>query len=144
MAYIARTAPTDGIDTVQLGDSVRDVQLSIAPSVGNMAYAWTVHAKNYLHFPYNSVGDFARQPRLCGVPFLAPWANRVDGDSFWANGKRYVFNPELGNLRRDGNKKPIHGLLGFSKEWKLVEAKADADSAWSVSRMRRDSTILWA
>jgi len=135
MAYTARTTQTDGVDTVQLADSGRDVQLAIAPSVGNMAYSWTVRGQNYLYFPYNSVSDFAKQPRLCAVPFLGPWANRIDGDSFWANGKRYVFNPELGNLRRDGNKKPIHGLLGFSKDWKIVEAKADANSAWSSSRL---------
>ena len=134
MAYSARTAPIDGIDTVQLADSARDVQLAIAPSIGNMAYSWTVHARNYLYFPYTSLADFARQPRFCAVPFLAPWANRIDGDSFWANGKRYLFNPGLGNLRLDGNKKPIHGLLNFSPDWKLVEAKADANSAWSVSR----------
>jgi aldose 1-epimerase len=135
MAYTARNTPTDGIDTVQLADSAREVALTIAPSVGNMAYSWTVHGQNYLYFPYNSVADFARQPRLCAVPFLGPWANRVDGDAFWANGKRYTFNDGLGNLRRDGNKKPIHGLLNFSKDWKLVEAKADANSAWSTSRL---------
>jgi aldose 1-epimerase len=135
MAYTARTVPADGIETVQLADSSRDAALSLAPSIGNMAYSWTVRGRNYLHYPYTSVAEFARQPRLCGVPFLGPWANRVDGDFFWANGKRYVFNPELGNLRRDGNKKPIHGLLNFSKEWKLVEVKADANSAWSVSRL---------
>ncbi|MBS1855734.1 MAG: aldose 1-epimerase [Acidobacteria bacterium] len=135
MAYSARTTSIDGIDTVQLADSARDVQLAIAPSVGNMAYSWTVHGKNYLHFPYASVGEFARQPRLCAVPFLGPWANRIDGDSYWANGKRYLLNPDLGNLRRDGNRKPIHGLLNFSPDWKLVEAKADENSAWSVSRL---------
>jgi aldose 1-epimerase len=135
MPYTARTLPTDGIETVQLADTTRDVQVGIAPLVGNMAYSWTLHGRNFLQFPYNSVADFARQPRLCAVPFLGPWANRVAGDGFWANGKRYVFNADLGNLRRDGNKNPIHGLLNFSKAWKLVEAKADANSAWSVSRL---------
>lgn len=120
---------------MQLADSSRDVQLAIAPSVGNMAYSWTLHGQNYLQFPYSSVAEFARQPRLCAVPFLGPWANRVDGDGFWANGKRYIFNDGLGNLRRDGNKKPIHGLLNFSKDWNLAEAKADANSAWSTSRL---------
>jgi aldose 1-epimerase len=135
MAYTARTTPVDGVDTVQLADTSRDVQLAVAPSVGNMAYSWTVRGRNYLHFPYTSVADFAKQPRLCAVPFLGPWANRLDSDGFWANDKRYALNPELGNLRRDGNKKPIHGLLNFSKDWKLVEAVADNDSARAVSRL---------
>jgi aldose 1-epimerase len=135
MAYSARAEKTDGIDTVQLADTTRDVSLAIAPPVGNMAYSWAVHGRNYLYFPYTSVAEFARQPRLCAIPFLGPWANRIDGDGFWANGKRYLFNQGLGNLRLDGNKKPIHGLLNFSNAWKHVEAKADANSAWSTSRL---------
>jgi aldose 1-epimerase len=135
MPYTARTLPADGVETVQLADTTRDVQLAIAPSVGNMAYSWTLRGRNFLHFPYNSVADFAKQPRLCAVPFLGPWANRIDGDFFWANGKKYVFNAGLGNLRLDSNKNPIHGLLNFSKNWQLVEAKADANSAWSASRL---------
>jgi aldose 1-epimerase len=135
MPYTARTETLDGVDTVHLADTARETSLSIARSIGNMAYAWTVHGRNYLHFPYNSLGEFARQPRLCAVPFLSPWANRIDGDAFWANGKRYVFNTTLGNLRRDGTQKPIHGLLNFSRAWTLVEASADASSAWSRSRL---------
>jgi len=135
MPYTARTLPADGVETVQLADTTRDVQLAIAPSVGNMAYSWTLRGRNFLHFPYNSVADFAKQPRLCAVPFLGPWANRIDGDFFWANGKKYTFNAGLGNLRLDSNKNPIHGLLNFSKNWQLVEAKADLNSAWSASRL---------
>ena len=81
------------------------------------------------------MGAFAARPRLCGVPFLAPWANRLDGDAYWANDKRYLLNPNLGNVGRDGNQKPIHGVLGFSKAWKLVEAKADDKGAWATSRL---------
>src|SRR5262245_47249555 len=135
MAYTARTEKHEGFETVQLADSTRETSLSIAPSVGNMAYAWSVRGRNYLQFPYNSVEDFARQPRLCAVPFLGPWANRIAGDAFWANGKRYAFNNDLGNLRRDANKNPIHGLLNFSKLWSLVETKANEQAAWATSRL---------
>src|SRR5437764_1400306 len=135
MAYTASTEKHEGFSTIQLADSTRDVQLNIAPGTGNMAYRWTVRGRDYLHFPYASVEDFARRPNLCAVPFLGPWANRVSGDGFWANGKRYHLNAELGNLRMDGNKNPIHGLLNFSKLWQLVEAKADGSSAWSTSKL---------
>jgi aldose 1-epimerase len=100
-----------------------------------MAYQWNVGGRNFLHFPYTGLAEFARAPRLCGVPFLGPWANRLDGDAYWANGKRYLLNPSLGNLRRDGNQKPIHGVLGFSKAWQLVEAMADGAGAWATSRL---------
>jgi aldose 1-epimerase len=72
---------------------------------------------------------------LCGIPFLAPWGNRIDGDAYWANGRHYRLNPELGNLRRDSHGKPIHGLLNFSPDWRLVSSGCDAGGAWASSRV---------
>jgi aldose 1-epimerase len=131
--YSARETAAGGVAIVELRDAA--TTLSIAPGVGNIAYEWLVRGRNYLHFPYASAGEFAARPRLCGVPFLAPWANRLDGDTYWANGKRYQLNPALGNLRRDGNQKPIHGLISFTNLWKLVEAGSDEASAWATSRL---------
>jgi aldose 1-epimerase len=133
--YSATQHDAGGIAIVQLADTARQTTLSIVPGVGNVAYEWLVRGRNYLHFPYASLTEFAQRPRLCAIPFLAPWANRLDSDGFWANNKRYVLNPELGNVRRDGNQKPIHGLLSSTNLWKLVEAKADDSSAWATSRL---------
>jgi len=101
MGYSVRTLPTDGIETVQLADSTRDVQLGSCP-LSQYGVLLDLRGRNFLQFPYNSVADFARQPRLCAVRF---WAWRTASPAMvLANGKRYVFNPDLGNLRRDGNK----------------------------------------
>jgi len=133
--YTARQLAVDGIDTVQLADAVSQMELGIVPGVGNMAYQWNVGGRNYLHFPYKGLAEFARAPRLCGVPFLGPWANRLDGDAYWANGKRYLLNPELGGLRRDANGKPIHGLIAFSPAWTLEAAGSDERFAYATSRL---------
>ena len=133
--YSARRETVDGTDVVRLVDSARAVEVAVAPSVGNTAFEWKVRGKNFLYFPYANVAEFARQPKFCGVPFLAPWANRIDGDSFWANGKHYLLNGELPNLHRDGNKLPIHGLLTYTNLWKVVEAKDDDRAAWVISRL---------
>jgi aldose 1-epimerase len=77
----------------------------------------------------------AAKPAFCGIPFLAPWANRLDGDAYWANGKHYQLNAKLGNIRRDAHQSPIHGLLNFSPYWELADAGADETSAWSTSRL---------
>ena len=133
--YSARQITVDGIAAVQLADTARQTTLSIAPGVGNTAYEWMVRGRNFLYFPYTSLADFAQRPRFCAIPFLAPWANRLDGDAFWANGKRYQLNPSLGNIRRDGNQKPIHGLLTTSNLWKVVDATADDAGASTSSRL---------
>jgi aldose 1-epimerase len=133
--YSARQIAVDGIPVVKLADDARHVEVSIAPSVGNMAYEFMAGGKNFLWFPYQSPAQLKERPRLCGVPFLAPWANRLDGDAYWANGKKYALQPELGNIRRDGHQKPIHGLLNFSPLWNFVAAEADERSAYATSRM---------
>ena len=74
----------------------------------------------------------ARAPGLNGIPFLAPWANRLDEQAFYANGKKYTFDMELGNVR---GAIPIHGFLTSATDWKVVEAKADAQAAWVTSRL---------
>ena len=133
--YSAKKAVADGIEIVQLADRAHSTEVSIVPSVGNIAYSMTVHGKNILWWPFKSVAEMKANPALCGVPFLEPWANRLDQDAFYANGKKYLLNPELGNIRRDPNQKPIHGLLLFSPYWKVTKPAADEHSARVTSRL---------
>src|SRR5205823_4810311 len=115
-------------------DSAHGIEVSVVPSIGNIAYEIKVHGKNVLWFPYASVADFKNKPQLCAVPFLAPWANRLDQFGFWANGKKYLLNKDLGNVRPDSNGNPIHGLLSYSRLWRVTEVKADGDSAHVASK----------
>src|SRR5579863_3504709 len=133
--YSAGKEVADGFETVRLTDDARGIEVSIVPPIGNIAYAMTVHGKNILWFPFNSLAEMKAKPVLCGVPFLEPWANRFDQDAYYANGKKYLLNPELGNLRRDPNKNPIHGLLLFSPHWKVAKVDADGESSRVTSRL---------
>ncbi|MGP8246977.1 MAG: aldose 1-epimerase [Bryobacteraceae bacterium] len=133
--YSARRLTVDGMEVFSLEDVRHGIQACIAPSIGNMAYRIEVRGRNILWFPYSSPVELREKPVLCGVPFLAPWANRIDSDAYWADGKRYVLNSGLDNLRRDPNGKPIHGLLNFSTLWTVVGLEADADSACLTSQL---------
>ena len=133
--YAVNHSVIDGISVVQLSDAAHAAEVSVAPSVGNMAYRFRKHGDNLLWFPFGSPAELKAKPTFCAIPFLGPWANRLDGDAYWANGRRYVLNPELGNLRRDGHQFPIHGLLNFSPHWQQVSDGADDASAWTTSRL---------
>ena len=133
--YRATRGIVDDIEVVQLFDTARDVEVSIAPPIGNMAYEMKVKGKNILWSPFSSPAQLKADPTFCCVPFLAPWANRLDGLEYWANGKKYLLNDGLGNLRRDNHGKPIHGLLNFSPLWKVEDVGADTRSAWVTSRL---------
>ncbi len=119
-------------DVVRLVDSAAKVTVSVVPSFGNVAIGMTVNGENILRFPFASLDDFKKSPTLCGIPLLAPWGNRLDHQGFYANGKAYNFNMELGNVK---GAIPIHGFLTYSTDWKLVEAKADKQAAWVTSRL---------
>lgn len=131
--YSVRKTVSGGVPVVELADPAHQTSVSVAPSLGNIAYEMMVRGKNAFWFPFESLGDFAEKPSMCGNPFLAPWANRLDQDSFFANGKKYKLNAELGNVSRDPNGLPIHGLLRFSPHWEVVELDADAGHARAVS-----------
>jgi aldose 1-epimerase len=124
------TAQQDG-DVVRLRDAARDIDVVVMPSVGNMAVDMTVKGARVLRFPYASLDEVRKTPRFSGIPFLAPWANRLDEPGFRFGDRHYVFNTELGNVR---GAHPIHGLVTFAP-WQLAEVKADASSSWVTSRL---------
>jgi aldose 1-epimerase len=82
--YNAQKTSDHGVAIVRLTDAAKGVEVSIVPSIGNRAYEIKVHGKNILHFHSADVGEFRKRPESSGVPFLAPWANRLNEQDFWA------------------------------------------------------------
>jgi alcohol dehydrogenase (cytochrome c) len=122
--YSAREA--DGI--VRLDDAAHNTTVSINIARGNNAFEMKVKGHDVVH---TSAG---------GIPLLAPWANRLDEQAFYANGKRYAFDMELGNVR---GTIPIHGFLQRADQWRVVEVKSDATEAWVTSRLDLSSQPAW-
>ncbi len=132
--YEAFRTTDDSVEIVRLTDKARAMEVSIAPSVGNNAYEFKVNGRNVFWFP-DAIGKARAAQTFAANPFLAPWANRLDGDAFWANGKKYTLNPELKNLRRDPNGRPIHGLLAWFPGWRVVKLAAGDRGAEVTSRL---------
>ncbi len=126
--YVARQTN----DVVRLEDTTNQTVVSIIPSVGNVVHEMTVKGHNVLRWPYASVDEFKAKPGMSALPFVGPWMGRLDEQAFYANGKRYAFHMELGNVR---GAVPIHGFLTTNNQWQLVEVKADGRSAWATSRL---------
>ena len=123
-------------DVVRLEDAKTQTSVSIMPSHGNSAFQMKVKGKDVLRFPYASVEEYVKGARgMSGIPFLGPWANRLDELAFYANGKKYPFNMDLGNVRPGQNNHPIHGFLTNATQWQVTEAKSDRNAAWITSRL---------
>jgi aldose 1-epimerase len=127
-------------DVIQLEDARSRTAVSIVLSVGNIVFDMKVNGTNVLWWPYASLEEFKAKPGLSGIPFLGPWANRLDEQAFYANGTRYAFDMALGNVR---GAIPIHGFLTTNSHWQLVEAKADASSSWVTSRLEFYKQPSW-
>jgi len=107
---------------IQLQDG--DLAAIVDTSFGNNCRSLTLAGEEFVWTPREWSA-----PALAGIPLLAPWANRIDGLSYVANGRRYLLNPEIGNLRYDANHLPIHGLVAFTDRWEIV--RQDASSVTS-------------
>src|SRR5439155_6163857 len=103
-------------DVVQLQDAKSQTVVSIVPSVGDIVFEMKVKGQNVLRWPYASIEEFKARPALSGIPFLGPWANRLDEPAFYANGRKYAFDMELGNVR---GAIPIHGFLTTTSLWQV-------------------------
>ena len=123
------TAKQNG-DVVELADTNAQMNVSVVWSMSN---AWRIQVKGKdLVRTSATLADFEARPGFNGIPFLAPFANRLDETAFYANDRKYNFDLELGNVR---GPIPQTGYVNGTKAWTLVEAKADARSAWVTCRL---------
>lgn len=128
--YRAVQTNEDGQPVVRLSETESGSEVAVAPTFGANSFDFHVNGKQVFYRPPGvGLGALMERPRLVGNPLLSPWANRIEGLSYQANGKQYLLNPNLGNLRLDANKNPIHGLVTFTKLWQVKEVSAQADHA---------------
>lgn len=130
--YKAERTTDHGVDVVRLTDESHGIEVTIVPSIGNRAIQMKVHGKDIVYFQNTDAGDFKAHPAMSSVPFLAPWADLLDEQGFWANGKHYRFNMDLGNVQ---GQMPGHGFLMTTPLWQVTEVAADRHSASVTSRL---------
>lgn len=116
---------------VELRDAKADMYVPVVTTVGR-AWKIQVKGKDLVRTAGATPEAFEAAPGLNGMPPLYPFANRMDQTAFYANGQKYNFDTELGNVR---GPIPSTGFVGGYKGWKLVEAKADKDAAWVTVKL---------
>jgi aldose 1-epimerase len=144
----AGTAATDrryraerSADVVRLQDTASNTTVSICTALGNNAFDMRANGVEVLWRPFASLDDFkARGNGRGGIPFLAPWANRLDEPAFYANGRRFPFDMDIGNI---SGPLPIHGLLMRTERWQIVDLTADDEASSVTSRLEFFRAPLW-
>jgi aldose 1-epimerase len=127
----------EGFTTYRLHDHPRQMELSLAPSLGNFAYSFKVKGKDVFIAPETLKAYVEKHWFGWGNPFMAPFSNRIDKDHFFFEGKKYLLNDSFGNLLRvPPNHYVLHGLLVYEPRWEVVKSGASATTgAFLVSRL---------
>lgn len=111
----------DGIELVKLSSTTSDFSIKIAVNIGNTIYSILKKNKEYLYFPFE-LKAYKNISQLAGIPFMHPWANRLEGDYILIDQKKHDFSKSIDTtMSRDGNNLPLHGLLLKSDKWKTKE-----------------------
>ena len=121
-------------DVVELQDTQAKIKVSVLTDGIFSAYEMLVNGEHVFRRNFASADEVRKAPGLRGVPLLWPYANRLDEQAFYANGQKYTFDAGIGNTGRAGGI-PIHGFVQNSREWVIVEARADATGAWVTARL---------
>jgi galactose mutarotase-like enzyme len=68
---------------------------------------------------------YATKGSVVGIPILHPWANRLAGLAYRVGEREVELDSSSPLLHRDGNGRPIHGVLAASRWWEpAVRAKS--------------------
>lgn len=135
--FSVKKRTVEGHAAYHLIDAHRRMDFGVVPDIGNWGYQFKVKGKDVLLRPESLEKYFKDHGLGRGNPLMAPFANRIDGDHYYFDGKKYLLNDELGNFLRDPESGyPIHGLLAYDKRWEVTKAQAsDATGAGITSRM---------
>lgn len=129
-AAAQRYTATRDNDVVTLNDATAKMKVAVYTPMGK-AWQVQVNGQNLVRTA-PSLDSFKANSGLTGIPLLAPFANRLDETAFYANGTKYNFDLELGNVR---GPIPSTGYVNGSKDWQLVGFNADAKSAWVTCKL---------
>lgn len=105
---------------------------TVIPELGLVGTSLRRDGDEFLALP-RSLDDYAKG-HVTGLPLLAPWANRLDGDTYKV-GSLSVDVAGAPGVHRDDNGLPIHGTLAGDDGWQVVRVGTDARSAVLVSRL---------
>jgi len=127
----------EGHTTYHLADARRKMEFGIVPDIGNFGYEFKVNGNDVFITPDSFKAYVEKRWFGWGNPFMAPFANRIDHDYYYFQGKKYLLNDSLGNLMRvPPSNYVLHGVLVYEPRWEVAKTGAsDAEGAFITSRL---------
>jgi len=112
------------MNVVRLRSGGGELEAAFAPEAGLVGCSLT-HRGDELLAQRKGLEEYARSGSTFGIPFLHPWANRLDGFAYGVGGQEVELDRDSGLLRIEEHGLPIHGLAPHGLRWE-VEERGDA------------------
>lgn len=135
--YSVAKKRVEGHLTHHLVDAKRRMDFGFVADIGAWGYEFKVRGKHVLQAPDSLEGYRTARALGRGNPLMAPFANRIDREHYYFQGRKYLLNDALGNfIRAGGSNLPIHGLLAYDPRWEVTKTGASAkDGAYLTARL---------
>ena len=111
------------MDVITLNDPASSVVAQFVPGAGMIGTSLT-DAGMQLLGQRRGLDAYVEAGKTMGIPILYPWANRLGGNTYTAEGVAVSLTPGENGVRADPNGFPIHGVLAAYPGWR-VAARSD-------------------
>jgi aldose 1-epimerase len=132
--YGVDQADRDGFAAVVLHDHAADLHATFVPEAGAIG-ASLLHGGEELLGQGRGLAQYVESGHTMGIPFLHPWANRLSSFEYDVEGRHVRLDPSSPLVHLDEHGLPIHGLLGASPWWSVVDQSAGEDAAALVAEL---------
>jgi aldose 1-epimerase len=112
------------MSVVRLRSGGGELEAAFAPDAGLVGCSLT-HRGEELLTQRKGLEEYARSGSTFGIPFLAPWANRLADFGYAVAGQEVELDRDSELLRIEEHGLPIHGLAPHGLRWE-VEERGDA------------------
>ncbi len=120
MSAAVTESTTEGHETLTLSSANGALEAVYAPGVG-MVCCSLRHRGEELLGQRGGLEAYAKKGSTFGIPLLYPWANRLAAMSYSFEGADVTLSADESPLHFDSAGLPMHGLLGASPYWEVVE-----------------------
>ncbi|WP_407686904.1 aldose 1-epimerase [Mycobacterium sp. HUMS_1102779] len=114
--------------TVTLRDPSSPLAARFVPGAGMIGTSLTDDGVELLG-QRRGLDAYVEAGKTMGIPILYPWANRLGGDTYSAEGATVRLTPGENGVRADPNGLPIHGTMAAYPGWRVTAQTADALTA---------------
>jgi len=120
-----------------------DLEATFLPGLGMLGSSLR-HRGDELLYLGEGVAAYAERGRWCGIPLLAPWANRLRDFAYQAAGVSVTVARDNPRLKLDRAGLPIHGLVTAHRGWRVTSDPGELTRLAATLELGADPDVMAA